>query len=124
MKQAQTAPSHVRYLVLATLFIVSTFSYGDRVCLSITGISFSRDLHLNPLQLGYLFSGFSWAYVIAQLPAGWLLDRFGTRRVYGISILAWSLLAAAAGFAGYLEGAIAFSVIFCLLYTSPSPRDR
>jgi len=112
MKPVQTAPSHVRYQILAILFVVSTFSYGDRVCLSITGISFAKDLHLSPLQLGYLFSGFSWAYVVAQLPAGWLLDRFGTRRVYGISILAWSLLAAAAGYAGYLKGALAFSVIF------------
>ncbi|CAN5574023.1 glucarate transporter GudP [soil metagenome] len=112
MKSVQTAPTHVRYLVLATLFLVSTFSYGDRVGLSITGISFAKDLHLTPLQLGYLFSGFSWAYVVAQLPAGWMLDRFGTKRVYGVSILLWSVLAAAAGFAGYLKGAVAFSVIF------------
>lgn len=112
MKSVQTQSTHVRYLVLATLFIVSTFSYGDRVALSITGISFAKDLHLSPLQLGYLFSGFSWAYVVAQLPAGWMLDRFGTKRVYGISILLWSVLAAAAGFAGYLKGAVAFSVIF------------
>jgi ACS family glucarate transporter-like MFS transporter len=112
MEVATTRPTRSRYLILATLFAVSTFSYGDRVCLSITGISFAKDLHLSPLQLGYLFSGFSWAYVVAQLPAGWLLDRFGTKQVYGISILAWSLLAAAAGFAGYLEGALAFSVIF------------
>ncbi|MCU1322481.1 MAG: D-galactonate transporter [Acidobacteriaceae bacterium] len=112
MKSGQTAPTHVRYLVLATLFLVSTFSYGDRVGLSITGISFAKDLHLTPLQLGYLFSGFSWAYVVAQLPAGWMLDRFGTKRVYGVSIMLWSVLAAAAGFAGYLKGAVAFSVIF------------
>jgi ACS family glucarate transporter-like MFS transporter len=112
MKAVQPATSRVRYLTLATLFALSTFSYGDRVCLSITGISFAKDLHLSPLQLGYLFSGFSWAYVVAQLPAGWLLDRFGTRRIYGISIVAWSLLAAAAGFAGYLAGAIAFTTIF------------
>ena len=79
----QARPTHIRYLVLATLFLVSTFSYGDRVALSITGISFAKDLHLSSLQLGYLFSGFSWAYVVAQLPSGWMLDRFGTKRVYG-----------------------------------------
>ena len=52
------------------LFVASAFSYGDRFALSIAGIALSRDLHINPLQLGYLFSGFSWAYVVAQLPAG------------------------------------------------------
>src|ERR1700677_2269822 len=104
MKQARTGSSHVRFLIVGTLFLVSAFSYGDRVVLAIAGISFAKDLHLTPVQIGYLFSGFSWAYVLAQLPSGWLLDRFGTKQVYGTSIVAWSLLAALAGFAGYLNG--------------------
>ena len=108
------ASTHVRYLILATLFLVSAFSYGDRVVLSIAGIAFAKDLHLKPLQMAYLFSGFSWTYAVAQLPSGWLLDRFGTKRVYGTAILVWSILAALAGFAGYLTGAIAFAVIFVL----------
>ena len=69
------------------LFIASTFSYGDRVVLSIAATDLSRDLHLDPLRLGYLLSAFSWAYVCAQLPAGGLLDRFGSKRVYGIEVL-------------------------------------
>lgn len=93
------------------LFAASAFSYGDRVVLSIAGISISRDLHLNPLRLGYLFSGFSWAYVAGQLPAGGLLDRYGSKRVYGISIVAWSLCALLVGFAGYLPATVAFFVI-------------
>ncbi|MDE3103587.1 MAG: MFS transporter [Acidobacteriota bacterium] len=107
-------PTRVRYLMLAMLFLASTFSYGDRVVLSIAGISFSRDLHLDPLHMGYLFSGFSWAYVAAQLPSGGLLDRFGTRPVYGFSIIAWSLCAVFAGLAGFLGPALAFTAIFAL----------
>ena len=99
-------PTKVRYLILAALFAISSFSYGDRVVLSITSIAFTRDLHLNAIQLGYLLSGFSWAYVVAQLPSGWMLDRFGTKRIYGVAILLWSALAAAVGFAGYLHGSL------------------
>jgi ACS family glucarate transporter-like MFS transporter len=110
----RTRETHVRYLIVATLFMASAFSYGDRVVLSIAGISFAKDLHLDPLHLGYLFSGFSWAYVIAQVPSGWLLDRFGTKRVYGSSILVWSILAALTGFAGYLKTALAFDAILLL----------
>jgi MFS transporter, ACS family, glucarate transporter len=106
--------THVRYAIVAMLFIASAFSYGDRVALSIAGISFSHDLHLTPIKLGYLLSGFSWAYAFAQLPSGWLLDRFGTKRVYGLAILLWSVLAALVGFAGYLAASIAFTVIFLL----------
>src|SRR6185312_11741474 len=90
------------------------FSYGDRVVLSIAGISISKDLHLDAVKLGYLFSGFSWAYVVGQLPAGGLLDRYGSKRIYGISIVAWSLCALLVGFAGYLPATIAFAVIFGL----------
>jgi len=104
--------SRVRYLIVLMLFAASAFSYGDRVALSIAGVSISRDLHLNALKLGYLFSGFSWAYVAGQLPAGGLLDRYGSKRVYGISIVCWSLCALLVGFAGYLPAAIAFTVIF------------
>lgn len=107
-------PTRVRYLIVLMLFVASCFSYGDRVMLSIAGISFSKDLHMDAVRLGYLFSGFSWAYVVGQLPAGGLLDRFGSKRIYGISIVAWSLCAILAGFAGYLPATAAFIVIFGL----------
>jgi MFS transporter, ACS family, glucarate transporter len=110
----EARPTRVRYQIVLLLFVASCFSYGDRVMLSITGIVFSKDLHLDALRLGYLFSGFSWAYVVGQLPAGGLLDRFGSKRVYGMSIVCWSLCAILAGFAGYLPATVAFFVIFGL----------
>ncbi|MCU1319169.1 MAG: D-galactonate transporter [Edaphobacter sp.] len=106
--------TRVRYLIVLMLFIASSFSYGDRVALSITGIAFSKDLHMDPVKLGYLFSGFSWAYVVGQLPAGGLLDRFGSKRIYGISIICWSICGVLVGFAGYLPATAAFVVIFGL----------
>jgi ACS family glucarate transporter-like MFS transporter len=106
--------THVRYLIIAILFAVSCFSYGDRVALSIAGTAMTKDLLLDPVKMGYLFSGFSWAYVLGQLPSGALLDRFGSKRVYGLAIVLWSLCAALTGFAGYLTAALAFTVIFVL----------
>jgi MFS transporter, ACS family, glucarate transporter len=106
--------TRVRYLIVAILFAVSCFSYGDRVALSIAGTVITRELSISPLKLGYLFSAFSWAYVLGQLPAGGLLDRYGSRSVYGISIIAWSVCAGLTGFAGYLAGGVAFSAIFVL----------
>jgi D-galactonate transporter len=83
--------STVRYWILAMLFIVTTVNYADRATLSITGPAMSHEFGFSSIQLGYMFSAFSWAYVIAQIPGGWLLDRFGARRVYAASIFAWSL---------------------------------
>jgi MFS transporter, ACS family, glucarate transporter len=106
--------TRVRYLIIFILFAVSCFSYGDRVTLSIAGTAMTRDLLLDPLKMGYLFSGFSWAYVLGQLPSGALLDRFGSKRIYGIAIIVWSVCALLIGFAGYLAAAAAFTVIFLL----------
>ncbi|HEX9198113.1 MAG TPA: MFS transporter [Acidobacteriaceae bacterium] len=106
--------THIRYLIVAMLFIASCFSYGDRIALSVGGVQMQKVLALSPAKMGLLFSGFGWAYVAGQLPSGGLLDRFGSKRVYGISIVVWSICAIAIGFAGYAPAAWAFSVIFGL----------
>ena len=112
MPEAQQ--SRVRYLIIAILFVVSCFSFGDRVALSLAGAAMGKTINLTPVKIGYLFSGFSWAYVLGQLPSGGLLDRFGSKKVYGISILLWSICAFLTGFAGYLPASAAFTVIFVL----------
>jgi len=106
--------THIRYLIVAMLFIASCFSYGDRVALSIAGTAMEKELALDPVKLGWLLSGFSWAYVAGQLPSGGLLDRFGSKRVYGISIVGWSVCAFLVALTGHLAAASAFTAIFCI----------
>jgi MFS transporter, ACS family, glucarate transporter len=43
-----------------------------------------------------------------------VLNRFGSKRVYGISIILWSICSFLTGFAGYLPASVAFTVIFVL----------
>ena len=104
--------THIRYLIVAMLFIASCYSYGDRVALSMAGTAMEKELALDPVKLGWLLSGFSWSYALGQLPSGGLLDRFGSKRVYGISIVAWSLCAFLIGFTGHLGASAACTVIF------------
>ena len=106
--------THIRYLIITMLFIASCFSYGDRIALSVGGVLMQKAMALSPAKMGLLFSGFGWAYVAGQLPSGGLLDRFGSKRVYGVSIVIWSLCALAIGFAGFAPAAWAFSIIFAL----------
>jgi MFS transporter, ACS family, glucarate transporter len=117
-KPEATKQTHVRYLIVLMLFAASAFSYGDRVVLSIAGVAMAKDIHMDALRLGYLFSGFSWAYVAGQLPAGGLLDSIGSKQVYGISIICWSVCAGLVGVAGYLPATVAFIVIFGLRLVS------
>ena len=108
------APTRVRYLVLTTLFVATTLNFADRATLSIAGPAAAGQLGLNAVQMGYVFSAFGWAYVIGQIPGGVLLDRFGSKNVYTLSILAWSLVTALQGFVGHFAPTAALIALFSL----------
>jgi len=107
-------PTRVRYLIITILFVVSCFSFADRSALSQAVSVMPASLNLNAARLSYLLFAFGWAYALGQLPSGGLLDRFGSKRVYGIAIVAWSVCAFLTAFAGYLAASAAFTAIFVL----------
>ena len=95
---ARARSSHIRFWVIAVLFIVSSISYASRATLQMTGKPLSAEFHLDSVQLGYLFSAFGWSYVAGQIPGGALLDRYGSRPVYFWSITLWALFTGAQAF--------------------------
>ena len=102
--------------MLLLLFVVTTVNYADRATLSIAGSELSKQLGLSKIAMGYAFSAFGWAYVIGQIPGGWLLDRFGSKGVYICSIVAWSLFTFLQGVIGYFEATTAVVVLFALRF--------
>lgn len=114
MTATTPAPGRFRYAIVALLFVVTSINYADRSILAITAPVLAGDLGINALALGWVFSAFGWAYVIAQVPGGWLLDRFGSRRVYFFSILLWSLVTGAQSLLAFGSGATAVVTLFVL----------
>ncbi|MGY3529587.1 MFS transporter [Bradyrhizobium sp. USDA 4452] len=108
--------SRVRLLIVTMLFLVTTVNYADRATLSIAGPALSKELHLDPVAMGYVFSAFGWSYVIAQVPCGWLLDRYGSKWVYAISIIVWSIFTAMQGLVGFLSAGAAVLALFALRF--------
>ena len=108
--------TNVRWLIVAVLFVVTTINYADRATISLAGPEIARELALDPVAMGYVFSAFSWAYVAFQLPGGWLLDRFGSKRVYAASIALWSLFTLLAGGIGLVAGGAAVALLFALRF--------
>ncbi|SAK49148.1 d-galactonate transporter [Caballeronia temeraria] len=107
----------VRYLILLLIFVITTFNYADRATLSVTGSAMRAEFGFDAIRMGYIFSAFSWAYVLSQLPAGWLLDRFGARRVYAASIFLWSLFTLLQSSIGLLgSAATAVTALFVLRF--------
>ncbi|GGM18107.1 MFS transporter [Pseudomonas asuensis] len=111
-----TRQTRVRYLILLMLFLVTTINYADRATISIGGSSMQKDLGIDAVTLGFVFSAFGWAYVLGQIPGGWLLDRFGSKRVYAAGIFIWSLFTLLQGFVGMMPVAWAVITLFVLRF--------
>jgi ACS family glucarate transporter-like MFS transporter len=108
--------SNFRWIIVSLLFFATAINYADRTVLSIAGPALAKSLQLNSVSMGYIFSAFGWSYVIAQLPGGWLLDRFGSRKVYSISLFIWSFFTFLTGFTGLFVGLTAVIVLFILRF--------
>ena len=105
----------VRFTIVAMLFVVTMVNYADRATILIAGPALSKDLGLTPVQMGYIFSAFGWSYVAAQIPGGWMLDRFGSKIIYFWSVFIWSLFTLLQGGVGILgAGALAVTALFIL----------
>lgn len=108
-------PTRTRFSVLAMLFVVTAINYMDRANLSVAGSHIQGDLALSPTQLGLLFSMFTWFYAMSQIPVGYLLDRIGSRWLYGSAIVLWSVFTLLMGFASHHLFATATASFMMLL---------
>jgi MFS transporter, ACS family, D-galactonate transporter len=91
--------TQVRFRVAAMLFVTVAINYLDRSNLSVASIELAKDLKLDPVHLGIIFSAFGWTYALFQIPGGWLVDRVGARPMYAAVCGLWSLATMAQGFA-------------------------
>jgi MFS family permease len=101
--------------------------YLDRVCIGwiIESDSFKTEIQLDPPgaaitepsagsgqaaaaarptpQKDWIKQAFFWAYALAQVPAGWLAERFGKRTLMTAMIILWSIFTALTSFASGFE---------------------
>ncbi|HEX4951025.1 MAG TPA: MFS transporter [Blastocatellia bacterium] len=91
--------SPARWGLLTLLVLAMVACYAHRNALSIAVPFLKKEMNLTTAQLGVMLSAFSWCYAFLQMPSGWLVDRYGVRRVYGWGYLLWSLATAFTGFA-------------------------
>ncbi|MFF5301135.1 MFS transporter [Streptomyces sp. NPDC013161] len=90
-----TAPRtsvRIRWVLVALLVIGGVVNYLDRATLSVANTTIAGQFGLNATEMGLLLAAFSWPYAIANLPAGYLVDRFGPKRMYAWAAGLWSLM--------------------------------
>jgi MFS family permease len=89
----------LRWVVIGIITLLTITNYLDRGNLSVAAPLIRKDLHISGTQMGLVLSAFVWPYAVMNLPAGWLVDRFGPRIVMAAAGLLWSVAGAVTGLA-------------------------
>ena len=114
--------THARYYILFMITLVLTLATGDRATLSVAGPEMQKELGITAVEIGYLFSAFSWAYVISMTPAGWVADKVGSKRAMFLGILLWSVMTVFMGLVSYITFVVpALLILRFLLGVCESP---
>jgi ACS family hexuronate transporter-like MFS transporter len=104
----------VRWLIAGLMFSAGLVQYLDRSALSIAAPLVSKDLGLDPAELGIVFSAFFFGYAPFCFVGGWASDRIGPKWVLILAMIVWSvfcgLTAAATGVATLLLYRVIFGM--------------
>lgn len=88
-----------QWFVVILLSLGMVIAYVDRANLS--AVLALKQLHdflpLDDAGRGLLNSAFFWSYAVLQIPAGWVIDRFGPKRPYAVGFALWTMASAMAG---------------------------
>ncbi len=98
----------MRWTIMLLLGLGVLISNIDRSSMSsaIAAESFRSYFALSSVDKGWLNSAFFWSYGVLQIPAGYLVDRYGVKWPYAICFALWCLAAAATGMVGTLAGLV------------------
>lgn len=80
-----------RYRILALLFAATTINYMDRSIMGVLGPTLMEKFHWSNADYGYINMAFKAAYAIGMITMGGVIDRFGTKIGYTLSIAIWSI---------------------------------
>ncbi|MBB3210810.1 MFS family permease [Herbaspirillum sp. Sphag1AN] len=101
-----------KIFVLVTLLFSWILANADRMAMSVSIIPITKDFALDAQQAGMVLGSFYLTYALMQLAAGWLADRFGSRKVLVFCVACWSVFTSLTGVAGSLFALIGIRLLF------------
>lgn len=107
-----------RGLTLGLLTALIAIAYVDRVSVAHAIGPASLEFGWDAVQTGWVLSAFSWGYVAAMTPGGWIVDRVGGRRAVVAGAAIWALVSASAV---AVTGAWALAINRLVLGASEAP---
>jgi len=103
-----------RLFVMIFLFTASLINYADRINMSIAAPSVAKEFGWDAGIMGLVLSSYLWSYTAFLIPAGWLTDKLGPRKLNSLGISFWSLAtmvtAGVSGFGTMMAARLALGV--------------
>jgi MFS family permease len=105
-------PDGTRHRMVGLTLALIAVAYLDRVCIATAAPTIKQELGLSDWEMGLVFSAFTFAYALFEVPSGWLADRFGARVTLTRIVLWWSAMTAATGLATGFASLVALRFLF------------
>lgn len=81
---------HLRWYILALIFLATVINYLDRQTISVMAPAISKIYNLDEPTMAIIFSAFLWAYTLGPSISGWIVDRLGSLGGYVLAMSVWS----------------------------------
>ena len=85
--------SNYRWTVCALIFFATTVNYLDRQVIGILKPLLESDLGIGEKDYSHIIMAFQLLYGVGMVIAGRLIDKFGTKIGYGVTVILWSIAA-------------------------------
>lgn len=114
-----------RWWLAAILSVGLAFAYAHRTNISfaLADKTFIGFLGLSDNDRGALTSAFFWTYGLFQIPAGALVDRFGTKWPLALGLFLWCLCSAATGMASTFWAVLILRLLLGVTETIVTPAS-
>jgi MFS family permease len=109
---AKSPDARIRFRVLSFAFALTAITYLDRICISAAAPFIMRDLSLSALEMSMVFSAFTLAYSLFEVPSGWLGDVRGPHRVLTRIVVWWSVFTMLTGLAQGFRSLVVIRFLF------------
>jgi ACS family hexuronate transporter-like MFS transporter len=85
--------NNLRWWIAGLVFLSTVINYIDRQTLSVLAPRLTKELGITDIQYGWISQAFLIPYTVMYVVAGILLDRYGTKLIYGVAAAWWSVAA-------------------------------
>lgn len=113
MKNWLKVPDY-KYVMFALMYAGWTLSYLDRSLISLALPMLSKELVLDPAQMGTVLGIFYLVFAVMQFPGGWLADTIGSKKIMVGAVMFWSIFTVGTGLAWSYVSLLAVRVFFAL----------